>query len=238
MDRAIFIHALHKSASMFLHRFFQNYAGQMGVRHYSPNARKNRRLDCLNENETNFCCGPIRQFATFPQGVTDIKIPNLPLNYTSPETYRIYQIRDPRDLLVSQYFSSAFIHKLGGKLDEKRRETLQQITVDEFCLKWSDWLINKYKHVFNIDAPNHIIVKYEQMVLHYPKWLSEIASFLSIPPQKTKRLKNFEKEFKPFEECMKHKRKMIPGDYKEKLKPETIKQLNSNFSQILEAFYP
>ena len=240
MKRAIFVHALHKSATMFLYKFFKHYAKQARIKYYSPNNEKVNKLDDLNENETNFCCCPVRQFAKHYQGHTYKEITKLVLNYNSPETYRIYHIRDPRDLLVSQYFSVAYIHALHEKLTVEQREKYQKMTVDDFCMKWADQTLERYESIFTVTAKRKLIVKYEQMVLDYSKWLSKIASFLSIPPEIKRDLRRkFKREFiPPIKERMKHKRKMIPGDYKEKLKPSTIKQLDSKFSQILEAFYP
>lgn len=103
-----------------------------------------------------------------------------------------------------------------------------------------------------VGRPNAILLSYEEMVLNFPTWLRKLlASFDLRDVEETcafvKSRIDVEKDVtrkaamragdgaKPSEDLSAHRRKATPGDYKEKLKPETIATLNTRFSAVLDA---
>jgi len=98
--------------------------------------------------------------------------------------------------------------------------------------------------------PNVTIVHYEDMVLNFPAWLDQVlAAFESIRvpakkvrnlflPQSVRRmglrhhlLKSNRSAFDVSQEnVFSHKRKVTPGDHREKLEPATIAELNEIFA--------
>ncbi len=246
----IFVHALHKSATMFLYKLFKDLSKEAGILYYSLNNKPVNHDDLKEDIDESFCYCPVRHFADSPESVPKHlvdKIPDFFLedNFVNvSKIHRIYQIRDPRDILVSEYFSYGFIHD-GKMANSPKRKRIQQITIDEYCLKNANDLYSRYQRIFNIakkNNPNNLLIKYESMVLDYKNWLSEIIALLPFQdkPEIIEKFYNkYREEFdtEGFEETMQHKRKMIPGDYQEKLKGSTIKELNSKFSDIIEAFY-
>ncbi|MGB3534812.1 MAG: sulfotransferase domain-containing protein [Microcoleaceae cyanobacterium] len=248
----IFVHALHKSATMFLYKLFKDLSEELSLSYYSLNNKPVHNHNDLKEDiDQSFCYCPVRHFAdssdTIPSQFADITPVFFVQDNTFiniPNIYRIYQIRDPRDILVSQYFSFGFIHG-GLKTVTKSKLKIQNMTVDEYCLDQADSLAKKYDNILNIyrkNNPKYLIVQYESMVLDYKKWLSEIISLLPFQDKADNIEKYYNKyreefEAEGFEESMQHKRKMIPGDYKEKLEEPTIIELNSKFSDILDSFY-
>lgn len=104
-----------------------------------------------------------------------------------------------------------------------------------------------------VGRPNVILLSYEEMVLNFPGWLSKLLASFELRDVEethafvTSRI-DVEKDVtrkaamrargrtKPFgEDLSSHRRKATPGDYKEKLKPETIATLNTRFSAVLDA---
>lgn len=255
----IFVHGLHKSASMFLYKIFKDLAEEAGIDYYSANYKpegsnkpepNQRELKRVTRN--SFCYCPVRHFARTPEDIPTQKkewgdrpfivsddFPNV------SQIYRIFQIRDPKDILVSQYFSFGFIH-FGRNETNAKKAKLQNMTIDEYCLEYADELLSKYQNIFSIiqdNNPNYSIVKYETMVLNYRYWLSQIIQpfkfELSTEEVLEKYYRKYKQEFntEEFEESMKHKRKMIPGDHKEKLQNTTIKLLDIRFADIVKSFY-
>lgn len=77
------------------------------------------------------------------------------------------------------------------------------------------------------------------MVYDFEGWLSGIINYcdFNVDSKLIKRLVEENMQMKPKKENIhKHLRKGLPGDYKNKLKPETINLLNKKFVLYLEKF--
>jgi Sulfotransferase domain len=150
-------------------------------------------------------------------------------------------VRDPRDALVSQYFSYGgknISHKLPDKNKEAFLEKAQataHMEIDQYVLSNFAGYRNKlnaYKDNLNFD--NVLLFKYEDIYfdkrkflgdifIHFgievePKLLDEIAAKHDVRPE--------------VEDAAKHIRKGTPGDYVNKLRPETTDKLNKIFAEI------
>jgi len=76
-------------------------------------------------------------------------------------------------------------------------------------------------------------------VLNFPFWLQEVAKGFAIENIKfiDRMVKKYQGEFEIKKENIHaHKRKIVPGDYKEKLTSETIEKLNAIFSDNLKKY--
>lgn len=147
----------------------------------------------------------------------------------------IIQLRDPRDVLVSLYYSMAYSHGYGNKeMADKIHKRTQQTPIDKFVLENSDYFYDVYKTLkISTKYKNVTYLKYSDMVLNFPKW-NKVSCSVFEADEKTI-LSKFKNEFLlKKENITKHKRKMIPGDYKEKLEPKTIKILNNKFKKIIQ----
>ena len=103
-----------------------------------------------------------------------------------------------------------------------------------------------------VGRPNVILLSYEEMLLNFPGWLRKLlASFGLRDVEETyafvRRRIDVEKDVtrkaamsardrtKPIgEDLSSHRRKATPGDYKAKLQPATISELNARFSDALD----
>ena len=117
--------------------------------------------------------------------------------------------------------------------------------VDEYVITQSTqstWpLDEKYASLVNydFDSATETVVKYEQMVTDFPRWCAQVVAALGVrfPKMLSARLAwRYRNEFKTAGEKMQHKRRITPGDFRDKLKPETIKILNKRFEAVLERF--
>jgi hypothetical protein len=155
----------------------------------------------------------------------------------------VLMLRDPRDVLVSTYFSSAYSHgmpkhnsELKQKMITKRKEVLQ-MTIDEFVLKHALGTLHQYQeYVQNcLHRPNVLFLQYENMVSDFEEWMQKLLMFLELDvPQEIVDQIISEADFTVQEENIHaHKRQVTPGDHKRKLKPETVRELNKIFSDVL-----
>lgn len=253
MSKDIIVFTLHKSASIFIHKQCEFLTRQCGMTHHSPNKVGNdldpQRL--LTDKDIwrtrNGCFAPIRFF---------IDIPKL-------ENYEIIlHLRDPRDVLVSMFYSYCYIHTGEVETNTGHRKEVAERGIDAFVLdKASDKSSNyqgdygsggqiedlignlptRYNNYIKhlLGRPNVIFVKYEELVTDYRSWLEKfIKPFQLTNEAETIDLlvtqsPNFFPKRK--DDVMKHIRHITPGDHKNKLKSSTIQQLNEIFSDTLDA---
>lgn len=234
----ILFFTVHKAASMFVYKVCHDLSRETGMKYYSVNHNKRNRLyfDTEESNLENIatwenrtgCFAPLRYF---------FKIP------TELNAAVVLHLRDPRDVLVSLYYSEAFSHSvIKGvfELGQSERDEIRSKGIDLFVLKKAEDFNRKYDdYRALLTKPNAIFVKYEDLVLDFPYWLDAVAKGFGI--EKRKCIDNicnkYKREFDvKIENIHAHKRKIIPGDYKEKLKPETISKLNAIFADNLERY--
>ncbi len=252
MPGDIVVFTLHKSASMFLHRQCELLSRLAGIDYHSPNLPASglhaRRLllDRTLWAERHGCFAPIRFFVDIPR----------------MEDYRvILHLRDPRDVLVSMFYSYCFIH--AGEIPPNtgyRREVAER-GIDDFVLakasERSGEILGDYGSGGHIEAlignvprryrdyldrllgkPFVTLVRYEEMVTDYRAWLEKfIEPFpLTDRPRHVETLAREASQLFPKREqdVVSHLRHVAPGDYREKLRPATIRRLNEIFAAPLE----
>ncbi len=238
----IHVHALHKTASMFLYGFFKYICNFTDIHLYSINNDPPNHENLTSKVNESFCSCPERYFLWRNNFENS--------EHTSKE-YHIYQVRDPRDIIVSQYYHMGWTHsdKNWNTLAHKEREHIRSIGIDKYALLRSckpalnntPCLLDRYQPILSyIDKPNVIVIKYEDMVLDFEKWLEPIVSVMQFKnkPQVSRHLFNIFRDqlIIPEVEQLRHKRKVAPGDHIEKLQAKTIKNLNNIFSDILDCF--
>ncbi len=252
-SRNIIAYTTHKAGSMVLHRVLKDICELNRIRYYSPNEARSQlpfeRMFAGHDfiAKKRGCSGPIRFF-----------VPTQALDRASI----ILHLRDPRDVLVSMFYSYCYMHE--GEIERHTgyRKAVAEAGIDRFVLDMvgepfydyrGDYGIgSRYKkHVGNVldryqryleelvDRPNTIVVSYEEMVLAFPSWLEKIVSAFDLTdPEETRAVvaarhaNSVAAEGE--EDVWSHKRKVTPGDHREKLQPETIRQLDEIFASVLE----
>jgi len=165
------------------------------------------------------------------------------------EKYKIVlMVRDFRDLLVSEYYSIAYSHTapdIQGNKHEvfvEQREEARKSAIDEYVVAESDRVYNtlqRYKTLLIDQYPNVYVTKYEEMINDFRGWLDELLynCELNIRHEVFEALSETNELIRPKDEDIyRHIRKGKSGEYKEKLKEETIELLNTKFSPMLLNF--
>jgi len=160
----------------------------------------------------------------------------------------VFAVRDPRDILVSHYYSVAYSHpvpdKMGNKYERfmKDRTFATASTIDEWTLFRSDRLYDiyvRYQKLLLEKYPNTYRTTYEHMVSDFSGWLRGLLDYteLNVSAELFESLLQENARMRPREENIhQHVRKGQPGDYRNKLKPETVDYLNEKFASILVMF--
>lgn len=157
---------------------------------------------------------------------------------------QILMLRDPRDALVSNYFSRTISHppphdpELVKKFQSDRVYTLS-LTIDEFALYCGEKFLETHENYRTRLATwcKGPVLRYEDMILDFDRWIANLSACLGANIGSDVAAHLY--ELRGFgrldgENLNKHIRKGLPGDYKKKRSPPTIATLNKRFGTILD----
>ncbi len=252
--KQVLIYTVHKAASMFLHRVSSEIAEELDIAYFSINddaynaaIRESSWKAFIEKHDRPACFGPIRA------GTADPSIPDALNSYRA-----VLQLRDPRDVLTSLFFSHAYSHARGaGRFNpsDQQRDQWREAGIDDFVLQRAPEILGRFEHLCThlLGRDNVLFVRYEELIADYSSWLTTfLSAFSGVPVPTRRRLglipyqntlsrihgKLYRKHRHEFsvstEDVQQHKRQVLPGDHRRKLSPPTIARLNEQFGRVLE----
>jgi len=241
---SIYFYTFHKCASSFFDKYvFDNLIGLKKIDYVGKLYNlEGRRKFVLRPKGKIY--GPLRLTITGRNSLLPDTKTNISFN--NPEFIKdklaIFMIRDPRDVLVSMYYSFGFSHPIFSepKLEAvqiKRRRKIQNQTIDEFALDNVKILLNAYETLDKLkqSCKGCVVLKYEDMILNWDIFKKGLLKYLSIKDQVLEEIYSRTRPRKN-EDINLHKRSGAVNQYKNKLKKQTIKKLNIIFKDILETY--
>ncbi|HFQ15953.1 MAG TPA: hypothetical protein ENK41_06305 [Rhodobacteraceae bacterium] len=162
----------------------------------------------------------------------------------------VFLVRDPRDMVVSQYYSKAFSHRPPGNAAgdegverfEKERAQVARMSVADYVLENAESVARTYNKTWkNLQTIGHKTWRYEDIIFEKRRWVDEMLAYLGIdlPPAMVARVVERQDVRPDGEAPLEHVRKVTPGDHREKLDAATIEKLDAVFADILDRFdYP
>lgn len=188
---------------MVLHQVLRNICEKNNIAYYSENQDPDKQLpfDRIFKGEDfianrNGCFGPLRFFLSSAA----LNSANIILN-----------LRDPRDVLTSMFFSYCFMHPGEIPANTGYRRKVAEMGIDKFVLDMSDENFSTYQggygtgnpygaHIGSVreryknylteivGRPNATVLSYEEMVLDFAGWLRKVlAAFELDNPEATYR---------------------------------------------------
>jgi len=235
----------HKCASTFIDKTFSKFEAhsEYVVRRYARALGKmNSRLDVGSANEVFYARAYDRLF----KARGEIYVPHRkPVDFPGRAEFRhVFFLRDPRDVLVSAYYSFGFSHPLPGGVRVKHefleeRKRIQDQGIDRYAIEASThWLLPVYEEYrrFRETAAASIYLKYDDFKDDTEGFLWAVADFLEIElPQKT--VQELAESASPVQaqvNVSRHKRSGRSGQYLHELSSDTVEFLNTTFADILE----
>ena len=241
---SVYVFSLPKAGSVLLDNIMRGLSEQVGVTYVSlmgeffqiglaeqdvPSATSKVFAD------NGYCFGGFRAFPkTFA-------IPNLATRKS------IFLLRDPRDMLVSHYFSMRSSHPDPGKVLTTSRQSLPRrdkalvMSVDEYALDLASYYVrqlSRYIDVFEAHRDNFAVFRYEDVIFEKRTWVADICKAFDwdVSERATNKIADKNDVVPRSENEARHIRQVAPGDGLRKLQPETIEKLNELFETQLAYF--
>lgn len=148
-------------------------------------------------------------------------------------------LRDPRDVMVSLYYSMRYSHSLiSRQMIDIRLEAMQH-SVDSYALFRAREFRQKYDDYRELlDSPfNTLFVKYEDLIADPRSNVQSIVAFMGADLDENLKEKLITDLMPTNDENVEsHRRSGKSGQFREKLQPETVEELGKEFKDTLKCF--
>ena len=158
---------------------------------------------------------------------------------------KVLVVRDPRDMLTSRYYSTKFSHGFMERGSAPFRRLMGEMIkdgrmdIDEYCLYYS-WMINSQllSYVDVISDRKTLILRYEDFIYDKRRLVQQLCDWFSIglSSSRIEAIAVAHDIIPETERPDQHIRQVHPGDYRRKLKPETIVALNAVLRRFFVTF--
>ncbi len=153
----------------------------------------------------------------------------------------IVVVRDPRDVLTSLYYSTAYSHRTPrGEARDKfltLRDEARHVDINEYVRREADTFLPRYRAYFRLATRYDVhLTTYERLVTSPQAWLDELLDFLDVRLSRWRR----RRLISPSDFSIKrenpnaHIRQVQPGDHARKLNADTIAWLDVKFAEVLD----
>jgi hypothetical protein len=154
-------------------------------------------------------------------------------------------VRDPRDMLVSLYYSVKYSHwypagqtpQFKAVVGSMHRDA--ELSIDEFCMAYA-WPFNRIFWMLRMVLCDQdaLVLRYEDFVYDKLGLATDICRWcgISIPEGRIREVAAGHGAIPKGDEPHAHIRQVHPGDHKRKLHPDTIAVLNASLANFLRAF--
>lgn len=186
-------------------------------------------------------------------GIFRITQPNEAVMYTTLKQYivtpefvknktLVLMVRDPRDILISLYYSVRDSHVISAnpQLREqalRQRSLLQAMSLEEFVLEKAPRIPIRFEilHQLSQNCRQKVILKYEDLINDFGGFMEGFEKYIKIPPDKKDELYRASRP-RIQEDAAAHKRSGKIAQYREKLSPATQQKLTEICRPALELF--
>jgi sulfotransferase family protein len=240
---SVYFYTLHKCASSLFSDYVLKNVRRLRLIDYEDRFYNGDPVECVTFKERGFIYGPIR-LSTGPPSVIYSKLVE---PASRPDFVRdkiaVFLVRDPRDILVSSYYSFGCSHEFSAvkEFEQQQRLTRQLIrgkTIDTFAVEAANGTLN---HLHTIDRLSQacsrgVVLKYEDMIDNWEKFSWGLTKYLDIGRRTLRRTYNLCRPLENESETG-HRRSGKPGAYKDKLLTSTVDALNIIFAPVLTRFH-
>ncbi len=240
---SVYFYTLHKCASSLFSDYVLKKVRRLRLVDYADRFYNGEPVECVTFKEKGFIYGPIRLSTDPPSVIYSTLIEPASRTDFIRDKIAIFLIRDPRDILVSWYYSFGYTHEFSTvkEIEEQQRrarELIRRMTIDTFALEVANPILNHFHIIDRLSqACNRgIVLKYEDMIDNWEKFSSGLTKYLNIG---RKTLRYTYERTRPLENENEtgFRRSGKPGAYRDKLLTSTVDALNNIFASVLTRFH-
>lgn len=241
-DASLYFYTMHKCASSLFGRFaLKNVVGRTHKDYAAQIFREGVNIRIAFE-ETGYVYGPIRVSAGPAAPVfRPLVEPTCRSDFVRGKT-AIFMVRDPRDILISGYYSYGWSHTISpvneiAAFQRQLREGVQQFTLDDFALDKSAKTLTHFETIIRLTraCKRASVLRYEDMIHDWPTFSTALTKYAEFDDAT---LAEIYKRSRPRQEIKlnQHRRSGQTEQFRTELKPETVDALNEVFTPVLEHF--
>jgi hypothetical protein len=160
------------------------------------------------------------------------------------EARKVFMFRDPRDALVSQYFSDAYSHSLPQ--DEEGARAFLEKREEALGAEINAWVLDKagamrrtmLAYLPVLDDPTVLVLRYEDYVFQKRRLVRKVLEHFgwTLLPGPLERLMADIDVVPEAEDKTRFIRRAVPGDHNAKLTAETVRRLNHRLGDVIAAY--
>lgn len=241
---SVFFYTTHKSASTLFSSFvLRQLPGRIPVDYayaiYSGNLAP---TGPLAFHERGYTYGPIRTTVVKTSPVDEFVVRPLVQPEFLCRIRPVVFVRDPRDVLVSQYHSFGLSHPISsvpaiGEAEQRLRDRIRSQTIDAYAIGEAPRLLEAYQTLLDVArlGKESLTLKYEDMVEDFETFSDRLRSRVRL----STRVRNeLYRQSRPqaVEDPSAHRRSGKIRTFGQKLAPETVEALNGILHPVLVAF--
>ena len=243
-NESVIFFTTHKCASNFSNELLKSVENISNYSLYDYGALIGSLADKLNIN-SNFEPYLNKNYSHLFMPYGEIYGPQrMPLNFPGLERFKkIFFLRDPRDMLVSAYYSFGFNHIIPDSKNlsyefNKKRNKIQYLTIDEYVLEESiNWVIpvfDQYKEIKE-NSKKLLFLKYDNYTKNTKEFIENIFEFIEVENElEINRLVSISNPVQSKIQVSQHKRSGKNNQWKTELQKTTQKKLTDNLKDILK----
>lgn len=240
--RSVFFYTLHKCAStLFASYVLKNARGLRRV-NYAGQFFRGKNQGDFTFSDYGHVYGPLRVSSDWVGELYQ----KLTVRVTSPDFVRdkiaVFLVRDPRDIIVSWYYSIAFSHGISpspeiAELQYRMRSETEAEGLDTFALRWSDRILGYFQIIDRLAAASQhsVVLRYEDMIDNWENFAAGLTRYLEFDNEVIQQIYERSRPVAK-EDNAAHRRSGKAGGYKSKLAASTIAQLDRKFAPMLRRF--
>lgn len=236
----IYFVTFHKTASSFFSRYVLGQTIGYTHKNIAKDIFEDKAVHKINLEEYGNMYGPIRLsldvgpvYKKFVEPILEQKI--------LQRHKAICFIRDPRDIIVSYFYSEAYSHVISSNptissIQLQRREHAIKIGLDQYAIEKADHLNEKFKLMADIlqENANAVLLRYEDMIYDYDNFYKKLSDAIPLPLETKEMIFTYTRPRQGSNYS--HRRSGERGNYIKELKPETIKVINEKLKANLDYF--
>jgi hypothetical protein len=232
---------MHKAGSVFVDQVLSQLTGPMGFDHVDLAFQAFQ----MGRSEHLYCVAQDQVLSTPRCYFGPFRGPYIRKMRELERLRLVAQVRDPRDCIVSLYYSLKYSHPAPAsgparETYERNLSFIQTADFETFVHKQARQYAVRMQVLLNVleRTQQSLLLRYENMVDAPSEWLSSLCKFLQIdtPPRVSDWVSGEMSTNGLVEDVSRHKRQVLPGDFRRKLSAGMQDHLTRMLRPHLDAF--